>query len=93
MGAGIVQLEHVMLVTAKIGHNVKSKDLIDIPLSYFSFQPVLHDWCNKLFCLWDDAYKKPLLLIRKGSPCSGSRFPLSLFEWSFIICLTPYNRK
>ena len=20
---------------------------IDPPLSYFSFQPVLHDWCNK----------------------------------------------
>ena len=28
--AGIVLLEHVMLVTVKIGHNVKSKDLIDI---------------------------------------------------------------
>ena len=30
-------------------------------LSYFSFQPVLHDWCNKgyvLSCLWDGAYKK-----------------------------------
>ena len=31
VGAGIVLLEHVMLVTAIIGHNVKSKDLIDIP--------------------------------------------------------------
>ena len=31
--AGIVLPEHVMLVTAKIGHNVKSKDLIDIPQS------------------------------------------------------------
>ena len=36
--------------------------------------------------------KEPLLLIRKSSPC-GSGFPLSLFEWSFTICLTPYNRK
>ena len=31
--------------------------------SYFSFQPVLHDWCKKgcgnvLSCLWDDAYKR-----------------------------------
>ena len=33
VGAGIVLLEHVMLVAAKIGHNVKSKDLIDIPQS------------------------------------------------------------
>ena len=24
---------------------------------------------------------------------SDSEFPLSLFEWSFTICLTPYNRK
>ena len=32
-------------------------------LSYFSFEPVLHDWCNKaieyvLSCLWDDVYKR-----------------------------------
>ena len=37
--------------------------------------------------------KEPLLLIRKSSPCGGSRFPLSLSEWSFTICLTTYNRK
>ena len=37
--------------------------------------------------------KEPLLLIRKSSPCGGSRFPLSLSEWSFTICLMPYNRK
>ena len=30
VGANIVLLEHLMLVTAKIGHNVTSKDLIDI---------------------------------------------------------------
>ena len=33
VGAGIVLLEHVILVAAKIGHNVKSKDLIGIPQS------------------------------------------------------------
>ena len=33
VGAGIILLEHVVLVTAKIGLNVKSKDLIDIPQS------------------------------------------------------------
>ena len=37
--------------------------------------------------------KEPLLLIGKSSPCGGSGFPLSLSEWSFTICLTPYNRK
>ena len=36
----------------------------------------------------------PLLLIEKSSPYSGGRgFPLSLSEWSFIICPIPYNRK
>ena len=36
--------------------------------------------------------KEPLLLIGKSSPCScGSAFPLSLNEWSFTICPTPYN--
>ena len=43
-----------------------------------------------LSCLWDDGYKRPLLLIGKSSPCGG-RFFLS--EWSFAICLAPYNRK
>ena len=37
--------------------------------------------------------KEPLLLIGKSSPCSGgSGFPLSLSEWFFTICPTPYNR-
>ena len=44
-------------------------------------------------CLWDGAYKKTLLLIRKSSLCGGSGFPFSLSEWSLTICLTPYNRK
>ena len=37
--------------------------------------------------------KEPLLLIGKSSPCGCSGFPLSLSEWSFTICPTPYNRK
>ena len=37
--------------------------------------------------------KEPLLLIGKSSLCGGSGFPLSLSEWSFTICPTPYNRK
>ena len=36
---------------------------------------------------------EPFLLIGKSSPCGGSGFPLSLSQWSFTICLTPYNRK
>ena len=34
--------------------------------------------------------KEPLLLIGKSSPCGGSGFPLSLSEWPFTICPTPY---
>ena len=37
--------------------------------------------------------KEPLLLIGKSSPCGGSRFSLSLSEWSFTICSMPYNHK
>ena len=37
--------------------------------------------------------KEPLLLIGKSGPFGGSGFPLSLSKWSFITCLTPYNRK
>ena len=68
------------------------------PLSYFSFQRVLHDWCNKgrgmCYSVCGMMHiKESLLLIGKSSPCGGSGFPLSLSEWSFTICPTPYNRK
>ena len=68
------------------------------PLSYFSFQPVLHDWCNKgrgmCYPVCGMVHiKEPLLLIGKSSPCGGSGFPFSLSEWSLTICLTPYNRR
>ena len=66
--------------------------------SYFSFHPVLHDWfnnsCGMCYPVCGIVHiKEPLLLIGKSSPCCSSGFPLSLFEWSFTICLTPYNRK
>ena len=62
-----------------------------IPWSYFPFQSVDHDWMNKACGLCYPDYemvhiKDLLLLIEKSSPCSGgSGFPLSLFEWSYII--------
>ena len=50
------------------------------PLSYFSFQPVLHDWCNKVRGMCYPVcgmvhIKEPLLLIDKSSLCGGSGFP------------------
>ena len=68
------------------------------PLSYFSFQPVLHDWCNKgrgiCYPVCGMVHiKEPLLLIDNSSLCGGSGFPFSLSEWSLTICLTPYNRR
>ena len=58
------------------------------PLDYFSFQPVLHDWCNKGRGMCYPVcgmmhIKEPLLLIRR--PSGHSRFPLSLSEWSFTM--------
>ena len=39
------------------------------PLSYFLFQPVLHDWCNKdhglLYCMWYGEYKRFLAVNQK----------------------------
>ena len=63
-----------------------------------SFQPVLHDWCNKGRGMCHPVcgmmhIKEHLPLIRKSSPSGGSGFLLSPSEWSFTICLTPYNRK
>ena len=37
--------------------------------------------------------KEPLRLIGKSSLCGSSGFLLSLSEWSFTICLMPYNHK
>ena len=63
------------------------------PLSYFSFQPVLHDWCNKDRGICHPVcemmhIKEPLLLIGKSSPCGGSGFPLSL-----AICVVLHQIK
>ena len=64
------------------------------PLSYFSFQPVLHDWFKKghgMCYPWMVCIKESLLLIGKNSPCNGSRFTLLLCELSFTICPIPTN--
>ena len=55
------------------------------PLSYFSYQPVLQDWCNKGRGMYYPVcgmmhIKEPLLLIGKSSLCGGSGFPLLLSE-------------
>ena len=69
-----------------------------IPLSYFSFQPVFHDWFNKGHGMYYPVcgmvhIKEPLLLIGRSIPCGGSGFPLSQSQWFFTICPTPHNRK
>ena len=55
-------------------------------------------WCNKGRGMYYPVsgmmhIKEPLLLMEKSSLYGGSGFPLSLSEWSFTICPTPYNRK
>ena len=82
--------EFTYLVYAEMGR------LINSSLSYFSFQPVLHDWYSKgcSVCSAVLHIKDPLLLVRKSSSCNcGSRFPQAVPEWSFTLCLMPYNHK
>ena len=86
------EVEHSLIVWWVIGSILHEVN----PLSYFSFHPVLHDWCNKgrgmCYPLCGMVHiKEPLLLIDKSSLCGGSGFPFSLSEWSLTICLTPYN--
>ena len=88
------EVERSLMVRWVIGSILHGVD----PLSHFSFQQVLHDWCNKgrgmCYPVCGMVHiKEPLLLIGKSSLCGGSGFPLLLSEWSFTICLTPYNRK
>ena len=89
------EVERSLMVRWVVGSILHGVD----PLNYFSFQPVLHDWCSKGHgvCYPDCGIvyvKVLLLLIGKSSLCSGSRrFPLSLSEWSFTMRFTPYNHK
>ena len=88
------EVERSLMVRWVVGSILHGVD----PLSYFSFQPVLHHWCNKGCGMYYPVYgmvhiKEPLLLINKSSLCGGSGFPFSLSEWSLTICLTPYNRR
>ena len=86
------EVERSLMVRWVVGSILHGVD----PLSYFSFQPVLHDWCNKgrgmCYPVCGMVHiKEPLLLIDKSSLCGSSGFPFSLSEWSLTICLTPYN--
>ena len=88
------EVERSLMVRWVVGSILYGVD----PLSYFSFQPVLHDWFNKGCGMCYPVcgmvhIKEPLLLIDKSSLCGGSRFPFLLSEWSLTICLTPYNRR
>ena len=90
----IPEVERSLLVRWVVGSIPHGVD----PLSYFSFQTVLHDWCNKgrgiCYPVCGMVHiKEPLLLIDKSSLCGSSRFSFSLSEWSLTICLTPYNRR
>ena len=88
------EVERSLMVRWVVGSILHGVD----PLSYFSFQPVFHDWCNKgrgmCYPVCGMVHiKEPLLLIDKSSLCGGSGFPFSLSEWSLTICLTPYNHS
>ena len=68
------------------------------PIELFLISASVHNWCNKGCGMCYHVcgmvhIKEPLLLIGKSSPCGSSGFPLSLSEWSFTICPTPYNHK
>ena len=76
---------HLALVFHEINSTRQRTYVVD-PLSYFSFQPVLHDWCNKgrgmCYPVCGMVHiKEPLLLIDKSSLCGGSGFPFSLSEY------------
>ena len=88
VGAGrSSEVERPLMVRWVVGSIFHGVD----PLSYFSFQPVLHDWFYPVCGMVNT--KEPLLLIDKSSLCGCSGFPFSLSKWSLTICLTPYCRR
>ena len=76
----------------------ETANVYTLTMTFSLNEPRLHDWCNKGRGMCYPVcgmmhVKEPMLLFGKSSPCDGSRFPLSLSEWFFTICMTPYNRK
>ena len=68
-------VEHSLMVRWVVGSILHGVD----PLSYFSFQPVLHDWCNKGRGMCYPVcrmvhIKEPLLLIDKSSQVAAAGF-------------------
>ena len=78
---------HTLIGIKQIGSSGRSF-MVD-PLSYFLFQPVFHNWCNKgcgvCYPVCDMVHVKKTL--------SAVGFILSLSECPFTICPMPYNRK
>ena len=74
----------VLLVLRLRAYSVVEYSLMVASIPFdFSFQSVLHDWCNKGRGMCYSAYwmmhiKYRLLLIGKSSPCGGSGFSPSL---------------
>ena len=62
------EVERSLMVRWVVGSILHGVD----PLSYFSFQPVLHDWCNKgrgmcYPCLCQDASQREILQRKEGN--------------------------
>ena len=80
VGAGTVLLERVMLVTAKIGHNVKSKVLIDILQSRGAINST---WANI------SKHKRSCFMIDPdGSPYHDALPTTRVFLHHTCICVT-----
>ena len=87
-GNPLPQFHRIVFLISSKGSFIWSKRSLVVRLSYFSFQPVHHDWCNKGYHICYPVcgmvhIKETLLLIGKSSPCCIIGFPLSLSEWSF----------
>ena len=62
--------------------------MVDL-VSYFLFQPVLHDWCNKgRYPVCEMVQIKEPFLLTESPSSGGSGIPLSLSEWFFTIIMS-----
>ena len=92
--------QHILIRLYGVGHMIKNNSDSERRIRcrhigysfrlYFSFLPVLHDWCNKGRGMCYPVcgmvrIKEPLPLIGKSSLCGGSGFPFSLSELSLTM--------
>ena len=80
----VVDHKPTALAIVVFGHVSLDQSMVN-PLSYFSFQPVLHDWFNIGHGMYYPVFE--MVISEREVHVVAAAGLLLLSEWSFTICL------